>query len=105
MWVYDGTRAIERPPAAPELQRTADALAGSSHVFDDVPDRRAPLRRAGDVRGRRVGTVVPAQSLAAYDRTTDLALLGSLVLAAVLLAAVGVLTWITSGARSTRCAR
>jgi two-component system heavy metal sensor histidine kinase CusS len=98
VWVYEGARAIERPPATPELQRTADALAGSAHVFDDVP--------GGDVRlyatpvlvhGRQVGTVVAAQSLAAYDRTTDLALLGSLVLAVVLLGAVGVLTWITVG--------
>ena len=40
------------------------------------------------MRGRQVGTVVAAQSLAAYDRTTDLALLGSLALAAVLLVAV-----------------
>jgi signal transduction histidine kinase len=98
VWIYQGTRAIERPPASPDLQRTADALAGSAHVFDDVP--------GGDVRlyatpvrvdGRQVGTVVAAQSLAAYDRTTDLALLGSLALAVVLLAAVAVLTWITVG--------
>ena len=41
--------------------------------------------------------MVAAQSLAAYDRTTDLALLGSVVLGLVLLAAVGVLTWITVG--------
>jgi signal transduction histidine kinase len=50
-----------------------------------------------NVRGRQLGTVVAAQSLAAYDRTTDLALLGSVVLGLVLLAAVGVLTWITVG--------
>jgi two-component system heavy metal sensor histidine kinase CusS len=98
VWIYQGARAIERPPAAPDLQRTADSLAGSAHVFDDVPggDLRlyaAPVR----VDGRQVGTVVAAQSLAAYDRTTDLALLGSLALAAVLLGAVGVLTWITVG--------
>jgi signal transduction histidine kinase len=98
VWVYEGARAIERPPATPELQRHADALAGAAHVFEDVP--------GGDVRlyatpvaihGRQVGTVVAAQSLAAYDRTTDLALLGSLALAAVLLGAVGILTWITVG--------
>jgi signal transduction histidine kinase len=98
VWIYDGTRAVERPPATSALQRTADALAGRAHVFDDEP--------GGDVRfyaapvtvgGRQVGTVVAAQSLAAYDRTTDLALLGSLALAAVLLGAVGVLTWITVG--------
>jgi signal transduction histidine kinase len=98
VWVYDGTRAIERPPATPELQRSADALAGSAHVFDDVPGRDVRLYAAPvNVRGSQMGTVVAAQSLAAYDRTTDLALLGSVVLGLVLLAAVGVLTWITVG--------
>jgi len=98
VWIYDGTRAIERPPATPELQRAADALAGSARVFDDVPGRDVRLYAAPvNVRGRQLGTVVAAQSLAAYDRTTDLALLGSAVLGLVLLAAVGVLTWITVG--------
>jgi signal transduction histidine kinase len=98
VWVYEGTRAVARPPAPVELQRAADALAGSARVFDDAP--------GGDVRlyaepvtvgGRQVGTVVAAQSLTAYDRTTDLALLASAVLALVLLGAVGVLTWVTVG--------
>jgi two-component system heavy metal sensor histidine kinase CusS len=98
VWVYDGTRAVERPPATPVLQRTADALAGSANVFDDVPGGDVRLYAAPVlVRGRQVGTVVAAQSLVAYDRTTDLALLGSAALGLVLLAAVGVLTWITVG--------
>ncbi|HEX6621274.1 MAG TPA: HAMP domain-containing protein, partial [Solirubrobacteraceae bacterium] len=98
VWVYDGARAVERPPATAQLQRTADALAGSAHVFDDVPGGDVRLYAAPvNVRGRQVGTVVAAQSLTAYDRTTDLALLGSVVLGVVLLAAVGVLTWITVG--------
>jgi signal transduction histidine kinase len=46
---------------------------------------------------RQAGTVVAAQSLAAYERTTELALVGSLALGVVLLAAVGVLTWSTVG--------
>jgi signal transduction histidine kinase len=98
VWIYDGTTAIERPPASGNLQRTADSLAGRAHVFDDVPGGDVRFYAAPvTVSGRQVGTVVAAQSLAAYDRTTDLALLGSLVLAAVLLGAVGVLTWITVG--------
>jgi signal transduction histidine kinase len=98
VWIFDGARAVERPPATAELQRTAEALAGSAHVFDDVPGGDVRLYAAPvDVRGRQVGTVVAAQSLTAYDRTTDLALLGSVVLGLVLLAAVGVLTWITVG--------
>jgi signal transduction histidine kinase len=98
VWVYQGTHAIERPAAPTALQRTADSLAGSAHVYDDEP--------GGDVRlyaepvtvgGRQIGTVVAAQSLAAYDSTTDKLLGASLVLALLLLAAVGVLTWITVG--------
>jgi signal transduction histidine kinase len=98
VWIYQGTHAIERPLASPELQRTADSLVGRTHVFDDVPGADVRLYAAPvTVGGRRVGTVVAAQSLAAYDRTTDVALVGSLALAAVLLAAVAVLTWITVG--------
>jgi signal transduction histidine kinase len=98
VWIYQGTRAVERPPAATGLQRAADALAGRAHVFHDVPGADVRLYAAPVlVAERQVGTVVAAQSLAAYDRTTDLALLGSLALAVVLLAAVAVLTWITVG--------
>ena len=98
VWIYDGTRAVERAPASADVQRAADALAGSAHVFDDVPGRDVRLYAAPvTVGGRQVGTVVAAQSLTAYDRTTDIALGGSLMLAAVLLGTVGVLTWITVG--------
>ena len=99
VWIYEGTRPIERPATSADLQRAADALAGRTDVFHDVGEADVRLYatavRAPD--GRQVGTVVAAQSLAAYDRTTDLALLGSLALAAVLLVAVGVLTWLTVG--------
>ena len=98
VWIYDGTRAIQRPPGSARLQRTADSLAGQARVFDDLPGGgvrlyAAPLTHGGG----QVGTVVAALSLQAYDRTTDVALLGSLALGLVLLAAVGVLTWITVG--------
>jgi signal transduction histidine kinase len=98
VWIYQGARAIERPPATADLQRTADALAGRANVFDDLPGGDVRLYAAPVLAGgRQVGTVIAAQSLAAYDRTTDLALLGSLALGVVLLAAVGVLTWVTVG--------
>jgi signal transduction histidine kinase len=90
VWVYEGTRAVERAPGDGELQRAADALAGESRVFDDLPEDRQIRLYALPVRdgGRQVGTIVTAQSTAAYDRTTDLAQVGSLALALVLLAAV-----------------
>jgi signal transduction histidine kinase len=98
VWIYQGARPVERPSGSAALTRAADALAGRAHVFEDVPDRDVRLYAVPvTVRGRTVGTVVAAESLAAYDRTTDLALLGSLALAAVLLPAVGFLTWMTVG--------
>jgi len=98
VWIYQGTRAVQRPAGSAKLQRTADSLAGQAGVFDDLPGGGVRLYAAPLTNGgRQIGTVVVAQSLAAYDRTTDLALIGSLALGAILLAAVGVLTWITVG--------
>jgi signal transduction histidine kinase len=92
-WIYQGRRAIERPSGSSELQRAADALAGRSDVFVDLrqPEVRLYASPITD-EGRRLGTVVAAQSLAAYDRTTDVALLASGVLGVVLLGAVLLLT-------------
>ena len=100
VWIYEGPHVLERPTTSADAQREVDALVGRSRVFRDVPGADVRLYAAA-VRApdgqRQVGTVIAAQSLAAYDRSTDLALLGSLALAAVLLVAVGVLTWITVG--------
>jgi signal transduction histidine kinase len=97
VWTYEGMRALERPPAPPALQRVADSLAGRASVFEDQADDVRLYAAAVTDHGRQVGTVVTAQSLSAYDRTTDLALIGSVALAGVLLAAVAILTWITVG--------
>jgi signal transduction histidine kinase len=98
VWIYQGARSIERPPASAEVQRAADALAGRAHAFRTLrdPDFRLyalPITAAG----HQVGTVVAGLSLAGYDHTTDLALSGSLLLAVVLLAAVAALTWSVVG--------
>jgi signal transduction histidine kinase len=98
VWVYQGTRAVERPRGDRQLQQAADALAGRARAFanvdgDDVRLYADPVTR----QGRQVGTVVVGESLAAYDRTTDLALIGSLALASVLLAGVFALTWLVVG--------
>jgi signal transduction histidine kinase len=98
VWIFDGERAVERPAAARDVQLAAAALAGRADAFDDLPGRKFRLYadpiRAG---GRQVGTVVVGESLAAYNRTTDVALLGSGVLGVVLLAAVGTLSWVVVG--------
>jgi signal transduction histidine kinase len=98
VWVFDGVSPIERPPAPASVQRSAAALAGHAGVYQDMPGRElrlyaAPIRSGG----RQVGTVVTAQSLHAYERTTDLAEIGSVALALVLLAAVGGVTWLVIG--------
>jgi signal transduction histidine kinase len=98
VWIYEGTRAIERPPAIPELQRAADALAGQTNVFDDVLGGEVRLHAAPLTDdGIRTGTVVTGTSLVAYRRTLAVALIGSLAFAALLLAAVFWLTWVTIG--------
>jgi signal transduction histidine kinase len=92
-WIYQGRRAIVRPTGTADLQHAADALINRSDVFVDLPEPEVRLYASPITdEGRRLGTVVAAQSLAAYDRTTDTALLASGVLGAVLLAAVLLLT-------------
>ncbi len=98
VWIYAGSRALERPPASAEVQRAADALAGRARVTRDLPKREFRLyAQPLTVGGRQIGTAVAGLSLAAYDRTTDLALIGSLALAAVMLVAVATLTWVVVG--------
>jgi signal transduction histidine kinase len=98
VWVFAGSRVLLRPAGSAPVQRSAEALAGRAPGFADVAN--------GDVRlyalplttdDRRIGAVVAGISLEAYDRTTDIALLASLALAAVLLGAVFGVTWLTIG--------
>jgi two-component system heavy metal sensor histidine kinase CusS len=98
IWVYEGRSAVLRPPGDAQLQRAADALAGQRGKLADLPGRElrlyaTPVSPAGGGHG----TVVAGLSLAPYERTTNLALVGSLALALVLLGAVGAVTWVTIG--------
>jgi signal transduction histidine kinase len=97
VWVYEGRRAIERPQTSDELQRAADTLAGRDDVFSEQPHDVRLYAAAIRLHGRQLGTLVTGQSMASIDRTTDIAQFSSFVLAAVLLAAVFVLTWISVG--------
>jgi signal transduction histidine kinase len=98
-WVYQGERALERPAGvARDIQLAADALAGRGERVQDVSGRKFRLYAQPVVAGGdQVGTVIAGESLAAYDRTTDVALLGSGVLGLVLLGAVGALAWVVVG--------
>lgn len=87
VWIYRGSRALERPSAPAPLQRGADALAGRSKVFQDVTDPQdtrlyaLPVTGAG---GRQVGTVVASVDLDPYQDTARWLLAGSTGLALAL---------------------
>lgn len=99
IWIYQGTRNVERPAAARALHLTADSLAGGPARAVDAPgggSRLYALPLNDD--GHRVGTVVAATSLAAYDRTTRLALVASVLFALAMLLAVAGVSWLIVGA-------
>jgi signal transduction histidine kinase len=84
IWVYDGTRAVERPAGSPRLQRAADELAGAPQGYVERGRDRLfvlPLRHDA----RRFGTVVASSSTTPYDHAQDEALLGSALLGLLLL--------------------
>jgi signal transduction histidine kinase len=100
-WVFVDGRAVERPRASTGAQRAADELA---YV-------RAPTERAlgeevllfadlayGPGGRRRAGTVVVGESLAPYERTERIALLGSIALDLFVLAAGATIAWRAVGA-------
>ena len=86
LWIFAGTRALERPRAAAEIDLAARRLVGGPPAFVDVPGADTRLyAEPVVVRGKRLGTVVAGVSLAPYEQTRNLALLASLVLGGVLL--------------------
>jgi signal transduction histidine kinase len=98
VWVFEGGRAVVRPPASASLQRAADALALRAGSFAPSPDGEERLHSVPiNARGGRLGSIVVAESLEVYDRTTDVALAGSVALGGLLLVLVAVLTWLATG--------
>jgi signal transduction histidine kinase len=98
VWVYEGRTAIVRPPGDAALQRAAGALSRQPSAFAESPGREARLHAVALTdHGRRVGSIVVAESLEAYDRTTDVALAGSAALGGLLLLLVAILTWVATG--------
>lgn len=99
VWIYQGTRVREQPPAAPAaLARQADRLAGEHGVFIDAKGAGADATRlyafpveAASGHGQ-AGTVVTSVSLDPYRSTADTALAGSVALAVLLLGIIYLLT-------------
>jgi signal transduction histidine kinase len=89
-WVFDGTRLIERPSDAdPAVDRVARALGRSAgrvvvrDTREDIALRAQPVRS----HGRQVGAVVVGLSVTPIERLEGSVLLGSIVIAALLLLA------------------
>jgi len=86
VWVFAGAHALEGPRAAAPIEQAAKTLARGRKRFVDVPSSDTRLFAAPViVNGKRLGTVVAGVSLAPYEQTKKLALLASLILAALVL--------------------
>jgi signal transduction histidine kinase len=100
-WIFAGEHLLEQPARVdPRNQQAVLALARQGHGFRtvDATDTRLlaePVRAAA----RRLGTVVVGASVAPYESTASSALLGSIALGVVLLAAVAALSlWLVAHA-------
>lgn len=79
LWVFEGRRAIERPPAPPRIQAAASALA-RSRVERDVTVGGVRMLAEPILQGRRqVGSVVAALSLAPSRHARNVALGAAIV--------------------------
>lgn len=94
-WVFAGKRALEQPAGVgPRVQRQAESLArvgAPAFSTEDATDTRlyaAPARQGG----RQLGAVVVAASLAPYERSASSALIGSVLLGVLTLAAIAALS-------------
>jgi two-component system OmpR family sensor kinase len=93
VWIYSGSRNIERPPAADSLDRLAASLRlpGSGKAEDDNADARLLAVPILDGNSR-AGTVVAAVSVEPYEVTAERALIGSIVLGLVVLILIALVT-------------
>jgi signal transduction histidine kinase len=106
VWVFAGSRELERPRAPAAVDAAASQLAGGPRRRLDVPGASTRLLAVPVVRrDRRIGAVVAGVSLKPYERTERIALLASLVLAAILLVAVIVVARVTLSAALRPVAR
>jgi signal transduction histidine kinase len=102
-WIFTSNSILEQPASVdPRNQQAAGALArtGAGFTTVDPTDTRllaVPVRASA----RRLGTVVVGASLSAYESTASSALLGSVILGLLTLAAIAALSrWLISRALS-----
>jgi signal transduction histidine kinase len=90
VWVFDGTRVVERPRSHPATLAAARELATGVRRFRTVADTDERLYGFPLVsHGVRVGTIVAGVSLKPYEQTKRFALTASLLFATTLLIVVG----------------
>jgi signal transduction histidine kinase len=95
VWVFAGTTILEKPRVPASLTAAAASLAGGPERATRFKESLRLYALPATHDGKRVGTVVAGVSLAPYDETATIALVGSLGLAVVLLGAVALLChWI-----------
>ncbi|OMI35549.1 sensor histidine kinase [Streptomyces sparsogenes] len=104
VWIYAGSRLLEKPPSATadsSLSQAADRLAAqrtrACATAHDHGHRPARLCSQPIVGRRATATVVTALDLAPYRASADTMLLGSLILDAVMLGCTYVLTRLSVG--------
>ena len=94
VWVFDRHGPVERPAVRSSLDAEAAKLAGGPRSTVDV--QKSDVRLAAQpivIGGSRQGTLVTGISLAPYEQAEHRALLGSLVLASIMLILTGGATW------------
>jgi two-component system, OmpR family, sensor kinase len=90
VWVFQGTQLLERPRTAQANNIAAATLARGDPTFRDVPATRTRLYSLPVVQsGRRLGSVIAGVSLAPYQQTRRTAVFASVILALIVLIAVG----------------
>ena len=93
VWVFSGSDVLDAPRVPKRVDAAARSLSGgperSLGVGEDIRMYALPIVQDG----KRYGTVVSAVSLDAYRQTERAALMGSLILATVLLAAIAAISW------------
>ncbi len=103
VWIYAGTRLLEKPPSTTAYDtptRAADRLAAQHKRACSTVDAESPhaVRLCSDLVGSRHDVaVVTALDLGPYRSSADTLLLGSLILDAVMLACTYALTRLAVG--------
>ncbi|HWX97906.1 MAG TPA: HAMP domain-containing sensor histidine kinase [Solirubrobacteraceae bacterium] len=100
-WIFDGERTLEQPSQVDPRNRQAVlalALAGGGFRTVDATDTRllaVPVRQGT----QRLGSVIVGASVSPYESTASSALLGSIILGLLILAAIAALSlWLISHA-------